>query len=73
MFTTWLFEQRDRDDETGKFANLAYSDYNAGCASLFTDAVKWKNHFSEKHPKSYDTLFEMLADAYVEFCTEVGK
>jgi hypothetical protein len=73
MFTSWLFEQDDRDDRVGRFARLAYADYNAGCASPFKDAVAWKVHFEQKHPKKFGVLLELLGDAYVEYCTEFSE
>jgi len=73
MFTSWLFEQDDRDDNVGRFAKLAYADYNAGCASAFKDAVAWKEHFEQKHPKKFGVLLELLGDAYVEYSTELDE
>ena len=73
MFTSWLFEQDDRDDRVGRFARLAYADYNAGCASPFKDAVAWKVHFEQKHPKKFEELLDMLGDAFVEYSTELDE
>ena len=73
MFTVWLFEQRDRDDSVGLFARVAFYDYNAGCASVFKDAVAWKKHFEVKHVRKAPNLMELLGDAFVEYCSELGK
>lgn len=67
MFTTWLFEQRDRNDSVGKFANLAFDDCNAGCALRYPTAVGWRNHFEKNHSKNFDKLLDMLGDAYVDY------
>lgn len=73
MFTVWLFGQQDRDDSVGLFARVAFYDYNAGCALVFGDAVGWKKHFEVKHARKYPKLIELLGDAYVEYCTELGE
>ena len=70
MFTSWLFEQQDRDDAIGYFSKVAYSDYNAGCAAHFKTAVDWKNHFNEKHTSKFNQLFDLLSDAYVEYAKD---
>ena len=67
MFTNWLFEQMDRDDPVGKFAKVAFSDYNAGCALHYSTAVEWRNHFEKNHSKNFDKLLDMLGDAYVDY------
>lgn len=73
MFTSWLFEQQDRDDNVGLFARVAFYDYNAGCAGYYRDAVAWKKHFDVKHVRKAPKLNEMLGDAYVEYCTELDE
>ena len=67
MFTSWLFEQQDRDDRVGLIAKTAFADFNAGCASLFPTAVGWKKHFESNHVKRFDFLLELLGDAFVEY------
>lgn len=71
MFTSWLFEQQDRDDRVGLMARTAFDDFNAGCASLFSDAVGWKTHFESRHVKHYHFLLGLLGDAFVEYSTLV--
>jgi len=73
MFTVWLFEQQDRNDEVGLFARVAFYDYNAGCASVFKDAVGWKKHFEVKHVRKAPKLNELLGDAYVEYSMELDE
>jgi hypothetical protein len=48
-------------------------DYNAGCAGAYRDAVSWKVHFEQNHPKRFSALLEMLGDAYVEYCNELKE
>jgi hypothetical protein len=69
MFTSWLFEQQDREDRVGMFARTAFTDYNAGCGSANFDAVAWKKHFDAKHPRHGKFLIELLGDAFVEYST----
>jgi hypothetical protein len=73
MFTSWLLEQDDREDSVGRLSRLVQADYSAGCASLYKDAVAWKVHFEQKHPKKFGVLLELLSDAYVEYCTEFSE
>jgi hypothetical protein len=67
MFISWLLEQQDRDDTAGFLARTMFDDYNAGCASLYPDAARWKEHFESKHKKHAAFLMELLGDALVEY------
>lgn len=73
MFTAWLYEQQDRNDSVGLFARVAYYDYNAGCAGMYRDAIEWKKHFEVKHMRKYPKLMELLGDAFVDYCSELGE
>jgi hypothetical protein len=73
MFTSWVFDQKDRDDRTGQLAKLVWSDYNSGCARAYRDAVGWKEHFERKHPRHYSELLDLLGDAFVEYVNELDK
>jgi len=73
MFTSWLFEQRDRGDSVGILAKTAYRDYNAGCAGATWDAVAWRNHFRDKHNKHFVQLMAHLENAFVEYCFELNE
>jgi hypothetical protein len=72
MFTAWLLDQQGREDSIGDLADLVYEDHNAGCAIMFKDAVAWLSHFESSHRKQLVILTEMLGDAYVEYCTQLG-
>jgi len=72
MFTAWLLDQRGREDSVGDLADLVYEDHNAGCAIMFKDAVAWMGHFEDMHRRQLSILTELLGDAYVEYCNQLG-
>jgi len=72
MFTAWLMRQRGRADSVGDFAELIYEDHNAGCAVMVKDPVSWKAHFETRHRTQLPILMELLGDAYVEYCNQLG-
>jgi len=73
MFTSWLMEQRGTEGSVGRFADVAFSDINAGCASMYKYATDWKRHFDARHSRQLPELMSMLGDAYVAYCLELDK
>jgi len=73
MFSSWLFEQVGTGGSVGRLAELCFADVNAGCALPFYDAVGWKKHFERYHADSFDVVFELLGDAFVEFCSQLPE
>lgn len=64
MFSEWLYEQLHRDDEIGRFANLAWADYTSGCARWYSSALEWRDHFIAKHPDKADDMFVLLGQSF---------
>jgi len=68
MFTPWVLDQQDRPDDVGRFAAILWSDINNGCgSSMIRDAVTWKKHFEESHPKTAVGLNLLLAESYTAY------
>ena len=69
MFTVWILDQQERDDDTGEFARLLWADINNGCAPshALKSAVEWKEHFAVKHPKICERVNILLVEAYVSY------
>jgi len=68
MFTPWVLDQQDRPDDVGRFAAILWGDINNGCgSSMIRDAVTWKKHFDEVHPKTSTGLNLLLGEAYTAY------
>lgn len=66
-FTQWILELQDEEGSIAEFQAVAYGDINNGCASSKFDALKWKDHFEEKHPDSARRLIDLLTRAYAQY------
>lgn len=66
-FTQWILELQDEEGSIADFQAVAYSDINNGCASSKYDALKWRDHFNEKHPESASRLVNLLSKAYAQY------
>jgi len=71
MFGEWLDEQRDRNDDVGRFARLCWDDFTSGCARWFSGAVEWRDHFVALHPDRADFMFGLLREAFVAYADDV--
>lgn len=74
VFTPWILEQQDREDEVGDCARLIFEDINNGCApSTFRDVIVWKRHFVAEHPKTVDQSLILLREAYVAYIASFSQ
>lgn len=67
VFTDWLLEQLDRDDITGKCAQLCWSDQNSGCAGHYRKAGEWAKHFETKHSAKADQIMALFLPTVHEY------
>lgn len=73
-FGSWLQEQEKRPDDVGKFAQLAYGDFNSGCApKYFSGALEWRDHFQKYHPRRMDDISVLLGEAFKEYAHDLAN
>lgn len=67
LFTTWLFDQTDEQNNVGEFARLCVKDINNGCAPRIAHPKGWIDHYTKYHPKKMSQIVPLLAEAYREY------
>lgn len=67
LFTTWLFDQAEEQNEIGDFARLCKSDVNNGCAPRIANVKGWIAHFADHHPTKIAKIIPLISAAYKEY------
>lgn len=67
LFTTWLFDQTEEQNDVGDFARLCVKDINNGCAPHISTPRGWIQHFSDHHPTKIAQIVPLISAAYREY------